>query len=251
MVDDDVSMGAFRRMSVKQLDEVEGETEVRSLTSATYRRLKRDILACTLQPGQRLKISDLAVLYGCSPGAVREALTRLVAEELVVSEDQRGFRVAPVSRSDLLDLTQTRIDIETVALRHAIARGGLDWQAGIVSSIFRLSNEPVMNEGGILNPRWSKLHQDFHMSLVAGCASPRLIRLCLAYFHQSQRFRMLTFRYHERGRSADPEHRELAEAVIGRDVERAVHLLAEHYNHTTNLIIEVARSGEPSILTEA
>jgi len=238
-------------MSANPLEEMSGEAEARSLTSATYRRLKKDILACTLQPGQRLKISDLAVLCGCSPGAIREALTRLVAEELVVSEDQRGFRVAPVSRSDLLDLTQTRIDIETVALRHAIAKGGLDWQAGIVSTIFRLSNEPVMEDASTPNPRWTKLHQDFHMALVAGCASPRLMRLCLAYFNQSQRFRMLTFRYHERGRSADEEHRELADAVLGRNADQAVRLLADHYNRTTNLIIEVHHDGDNSMITKA
>lgn len=249
MVDDAAGAGALRPMSVNPLEEMGGEAEARSLTSATYRRLKKDVLACTLQPGQRLKISDLAAQYGCSPGAVREALTRLVAEELVVSEDQRGFRVAPVSRSDLLDLTQTRIDIETAALRHAIAKGGLDWQAGIVSTIFRLSNEPVLDDSGAPNPRWSKLHQDFHMALVAGCNSPRLMRLCLAYFHQSQRFRVLTIRYHERGRSADAEHRELADAVIGRDAERAVRLLADHYNRTTNLIIDVDRDGDLSMLT--
>lgn len=241
--------GAVERATGEFGLEEHGEVEVRSLTSATYRRLKKDILACALQPGQRLKTVDLSAAYGCSPGAVREALTRLVAEELVVSEDQRGFRVAPMSRSDLVDLTQTRIDIESVALRHAIARGGPQWRDAILPGAMRLSDEPILDAQGAPNPHWSKLHQDFHMALLAGCGSPRLLRLCLAHFHQSQRFRALTLRYLERGRSADGEHRELAEAVTALDAERAIRLLAEHYRRTTDLIIQADGQCEPPILT--
>src|SRR5881227_3354643 len=83
----------------------------RSLTSAVQERLRSDILSTQLLPGQKLHIAGLAKQFSVSLAAVREALSRLVADGLVQASDQRGFRVSPVS-ADLRDVTQTRVDIE-------------------------------------------------------------------------------------------------------------------------------------------
>src|SRR3954468_1853004 len=92
----------------------------KSLTEAVVEALRADILTCRLLPGAKLKIGDLCTRFGVSLGAVREALSHLAAEGLVVAETQRGFQVAPVSAEDLADLTATRIDIEGLALRRSI-----------------------------------------------------------------------------------------------------------------------------------
>ena len=95
----------------------------RSLTSAVQERLRADILSTRLLPGQKLHIAGLAKQFSVSLAAVREALSRLVADGLVQASDQRGFRVSPVSPADLRDVTQTRVDIEGLALRRSIERG--------------------------------------------------------------------------------------------------------------------------------
>jgi DNA-binding transcriptional MocR family regulator len=73
----------------------------RSLTSAVQERLRADILSTRLLPGQKLHIAGLAKQFSVSLAAVREALSRLVADGLVQASDQRGFRVSPVSPADL------------------------------------------------------------------------------------------------------------------------------------------------------
>src|SRR5271155_5071973 len=103
----------------------------RSLTSAVQERLRADILATRLMPGQKLHIASLAKQFSVSFAAVREALSRLVADGLVHASDQRGFRVSPVSSADLADVTQTRIDIEGLALRRSIERGDRDWLSSV------------------------------------------------------------------------------------------------------------------------
>ncbi|MFX5785409.1 GntR family transcriptional regulator, partial [Acinetobacter baumannii] len=77
--------------------------------------------------------------YGIGATAIREALSRLVSDGLVESEDQRGFAVASISREDLIDLTNTRMDVEGLALRRSIERGDVEWEVNIVSSFHRLS----------------------------------------------------------------------------------------------------------------
>ena len=101
----------------------------RSLTSAVQERLRADILSTRLLPGQKLHIAGLAKQFSVSLAAVREALSRLVADGLVQASDQRGFRVSPVSPADLRDVTQTRVDIEGLALRRSIERGDAAWLA--------------------------------------------------------------------------------------------------------------------------
>ena len=89
----------------------------RSQTSLAYEVIRSDILNGRHLPEKKLKIQELALELDVSPGAVREALSRLVPEQLVVSRDQRGFVVAPLSIADLIDLTDLRCEIEAVALR--------------------------------------------------------------------------------------------------------------------------------------
>ena len=103
----------------------------RSLTSAVQERLRADILSTRLLPGQKLHIAGLAKQFSVSLAAVREALSRLVADGLVQASDQRGFRVSPVSPADLRDVTQTRVDIEGLALRRSIERGDQEWLSSV------------------------------------------------------------------------------------------------------------------------
>src|SRR5438132_9546483 len=97
-----------------------GRDTPQNLTQAAYEGLRADLLACRIPPGSRLKIQELCTRLSVSLGAIREALSRLTSEGLVVAEPQRGFRAAPISAEDLSDLTRTRIKIESLCLRRAI-----------------------------------------------------------------------------------------------------------------------------------
>ena len=115
----------------------------RSLTSAVQERLRADILSTRLLPGQKLHIAGLAKQFSVSLAAVREALSRLVADGLVQASDQRGFRVSPVSPADLRDVTQTRVDIEGLALRRSIERGDQEWLSSVERSFTALCAFPT------------------------------------------------------------------------------------------------------------
>ncbi|SDC12718.1 regulatory protein, gntR family [Actinokineospora iranica] len=73
----------------------------------------------------------MAKQHGVGLGIVREAVTRLAEQGLVVAEPQLGFRVPLLS---LADLTSVRVDIETLALRRSIAHGGLAWVSRVVAA---------------------------------------------------------------------------------------------------------------------
>jgi DNA-binding GntR family transcriptional regulator len=204
--------------------------------------VRENIISGHLAPGAKLRAADLGDRYACALTTVREALSRLVADGLVTMEDQRGFRIAPVSRSDLVDLTQTRVEIECTALRLAIARGDADWEAAVVGSCHRLCREPFSHEASSRpSQSWIALHHAFHFNLVNGCGSPRLLEICGRLYQQADRYRYLSMRMP--ARNIDMEHEKIAAATVGRDAPTATSLLADHYLTTTRIIIDLAESG--------
>src|SRR3546814_7879156 len=82
-----------------------------------YNALREDLLSCRLAPGDPVRISSAVSRLGVNLSAVREALSRLDAEGLVISSNQRGFRIAPISIDDLQALTSVRIDVEINCLK--------------------------------------------------------------------------------------------------------------------------------------
>jgi GntR family carbon starvation induced transcriptional regulator len=146
----------------------------RSQTSVAYEKLRADILAGRYAPGEKLKIADLAALLEVSPGAVREALSRLVPEQLVVSRDQRGCVVAPLSIDDLEDLTDLRCEIEAIALRRSVANGDAEWEAAVLAAAHRLRRTTMLSPPDhSLTPEWVVRHAAFHAALVGACGSRR------------------------------------------------------------------------------
>ncbi len=210
----------------------------KSLATQAFERLRTDILGGQLRPEMRLRIQALSARYGIGATAIREALSRLVTDGFVELEDQRGFCVASVSRGELMDLTRTRIEVESLALRSAIADGDLEWESGILSAFHRLSKTPVPATPELHVP-WAAAHQQFHEALLAGCSSPWTLRLCRLLYDQSERYRNLAERYTSR-QKRDPvaEHREMMEAAMSRQAEKAVQLMHAHFWETTEIILQ-------------
>lgn len=212
----------------------------KSRTTETYEQLKRDLLDARYLPGAKLKIDQIAEELAVSPTAVREALSRLTSEGLVRALPQRGFQVAPVSADDLVDLTSVRIDIETRCLRRAIQIGDVAWEGRVLSSLHQLRRThhlAVVDGHEVMNPEWTRVHAEFHGSLIAACDSHWWLRLREQMFLQAERYRRLLVPYTRGERNVDAEHEELAEATLARAADRASRLLADHLRRTADLLL--------------
>ena len=116
----------------------EGAGEPATLGEAAYQRLRADIVVGVFEAGKPLRLEALRQRYGLSFSPLREALMRLQSERLVISTALRGFSVAPLSREEMMDATETRILIECEALRRSMRNGDDDWEAGIVAAFHSL-----------------------------------------------------------------------------------------------------------------
>ncbi len=210
-----------------------------NLTQGAYEQLWADLLSCRIEPGARLKIQDLCTRLAVSLGAIREALSRLTSDGLVVAEPQRGFRAAPISPEDLRDLTMVRIEIDSLCLRQAIAQGDVDWEARLVAAFHRLSRTPQLtsSEPASTSDDWAEAHAAFHTALVTGCNSPWLLRLHGQLYAQSERYRRLSVSVAPRRRNIGDEHQKILDATLARNADKAVDLLAGHLRATTDILL--------------
>jgi DNA-binding GntR family transcriptional regulator len=196
-------------------------------------------------PNERLRVEALRARYAAGGSPVREALMRLEAEGLVVLEQNKGFRVCDVSRERLRDLMLTRIEIEGIALRWSIERGGVEWEAELLAAFHRLSRQRKVADGSGINPAWSREHRTFHAALVAGSGSPTLAAIRDGLFDQAERYVALSIMSKSVPRNDTAEHEQIMRAALSRNVARAVALNGEHIERTMQ---KAARSlGDKSL----
>ena len=75
--------------------------------------LTNDIIQGEYSPRQKVHIKTLKDRYNVGTSPLREALSQLIAKDLVISENQRGFYVSDISIEDLTDIYQARAKIES------------------------------------------------------------------------------------------------------------------------------------------
>ena len=211
-----------------------------SRTVSVYNSLRGQLLGCQFKPGEKLRINELCASFSVSPCAVREALSRLTSEGLVVAEPQRGFRVTPISAAELRDLTDTRVHIEGLCLRRAISVGDIDWEAALISANHQVSQTPKrsLDNPNTLSDSWALVHARYHEALVSACDSKWTLRLRSTLYVQAERYRRISAPLGHFDRDVDSEHREIMDAALARNADKAVELLADHLNKTTRILLE-------------
>lgn len=226
-------------LTLHSIDTVEDEPK--TLVEGAYRRLRRDIVEGRLAPNEKLRVEHLKDDYNVGAGTLREALALLVADALVVSQGQRGFRVAPISLADLTDITHTRVLLETEALRQSIEYGDDSWEGEVLAAFHRLSRaeEKLDTEQGISFDEWEDRNRIFHETLIAACPSRWIHHFLSILYRQSERYRRLSIFSRTTPRDVHAEHAAIVEATVARKATLASELLAEHIRLTLQSIQEL------------
>ena len=162
-----------------------------TLTETIYERMRGDLLTGVFAPGVPMRLEDVRQRYNVSTSPLREAMFRLTAEGFLLLSSQRGFRVAPLSHGDLLDLTERRTEIEARALMLSIAKGDEEWESEVVKRHHRFGLISKQFQAGkqTFGTEWEERHRALHLSLIEACGSPWLQRFCAAlYDHFDHRF---------------------------------------------------------------
>ncbi len=93
-----------------------------SLVDRAYDLLRREILECTLAPGSQVTERSLAAQYDLGLSAVRGALVRLTADNLLTAIPRVGYQVAPITLRGIIQFFEAWEILGPPILRLAVTR---------------------------------------------------------------------------------------------------------------------------------
>jgi DNA-binding GntR family transcriptional regulator len=209
-----------------------------TMASQLTDRLREAIVSGHLAAGSKINLERAKQQFAVSLSPLREALARLIADGLVQFEDNRGYRVAPVSLSNLREITRLRTEFEIFALRESISAGDIDWEGDVLRALHKLNrcvrdaSKPATLE------QWEASHRQFHVALISGCRMPVLIEFCRVLLNLNDRYRRTFLRATSGDRKVGAEHGGLAQRAVARDAESACSRLKLHIDRTGSNLLE-------------
>jgi len=219
-----------------------------SLPSQLTQSLRDELLNGTFRPGQQLRLNQLSQQFHVSLSPLREALSRLAAEGLVIAQDQRGYQAAPVSVRNHQEITELRTMLEPHALRISMQQGGEDWEVAVLAAHHRLQQ---VEKRAASDPEalaeWEIRHRESHLMLIGGGQMPVLAQFCEKLLAFSDRYRRIFLRERPLDRDIPDEHEAILRATLDRDEARAGELLAQHIGRTAAniaILLEQWESGD-------
>jgi len=203
-------------------------SDYNSVSESAYRRIRTDIIFGKLAPAEKLRLDRLREDYGVSVGTLRELLSRLASEDLVVAEGRRGFEVAPVSAENLREIAALRLLLESHALTQSFRAGDMDWEGRVVSAYHKLSAiEKRLLAGDQADAEtWKRYDWEFHRALISACGSNALLETHAPVYDKYLRYQMIAGTF--RGEIAAHEHQKLLECALGRNSNAARDVLVVH-----------------------
>ncbi|WP_079038465.1 GntR family transcriptional regulator [Streptomyces sp. NBRC 110028] len=223
-----------------------GGVETASLADQTYRRLREAIRDGVLRPGEKITERDLAVRLGVSPTPVREALRQLVHEKAVERVGPRALRIAAHSPATRSEIIEAEVRLSALMARLAARKATAEQLTGLVSLLDRTDRmvadieKTVAEQGGVEGDVTDRLAAVFHElrrfhRQVEACAGNPVLEGLLGQaraFSDEERLDLtmrLVPEHAEAFRARYHGHRELLDALLERDEDRAEELAARDH----------------------
>jgi DNA-binding GntR family transcriptional regulator len=198
------------------------ETDGRLLRERVYEQLRHDILTCELMPGAEIREAELAVRFEVSKSPVRDALISLEREGLVITIPRQGYRVAPVSISDMLDMFHLRAALERANIERII-RHATDEQLQALDQ-FKYFHEDQWPDGFI------GYNKKFHRLLAELGGNARMRDQLIDLIDLMGRAVQISVSNMDHGKpeALVAEHREIIDVIQSRSIKSAQRLAEQH-----------------------
>ena len=206
-----------------------------------YWRLRQELTAGRLLPGQRLVEAELVESLGVGRALVRAALSRLAHEGLVDKEPNRGARVRMVSEDEAVEIVQARAVLEALAARQAALNADaedLDAMRG-----FLVEMRDLLSRNDLLG--YSECNARLHNRVIVSSRHSTAQRLIANLRAQMVRFQYRTILVPGRANESLAEHTALVDAIVAHDPDKAEAAMRRHLSHVADTL---ARTKDVSLV---
>jgi DNA-binding GntR family transcriptional regulator len=197
-----------------------------------YARLKHDISVGEIAQGTRLVETRLAERYGVSRTPIRQALLTLEQDGLVV-RNGRSLQVRGQSPTEVIELYEVRELLEERAARLAARRHDESDEIILSRLLERMSGEPTKLERYALN-------REFHAAIWRAAHHNALLQTLERLYANSVLGLSTTLASAERWTQTLAEHRDMVDAILSGDEERAAELVRTHLRTARDIRIEAS-----------
>jgi DNA-binding GntR family transcriptional regulator len=226
----DYTLYAFAPMEPSRDDTIRRVSLVDDVTE----RLRSALLIGEIQPGERIRVTELEKRFGVSHIPIREALRRLESEGLVVRLPQRAAVAAGVALDDLEGLYDLRRLIEGQVARRAVERMTDDDLARIREAAEALEGAADDPD----SPAFWQLHSEFHWVILQPGGSDWIRRVLDQLWQAAERYVRLFVSTFGPVDDALSQHRGLVAACEARDADALYERLIEHLDLTERTVRE-------------
>ncbi|MGH2691806.1 MAG: GntR family transcriptional regulator [Actinomycetota bacterium] len=222
----------------------QGRRANESAVERVYRAMREAILSGDYPPRFPLRVNEVAARNGVSSIPVREALRRLEAERLVESVANKGARVADLSFPELADAYRLRILLETEAVRLGfpdLTEEDLEGMRRLIEDMSRLWREGRTEDA-------HEAHRRLHFLVYEKAGSTWLLHVIGSIWDHTERHRRLAMRWGGGPEDLGRYHEELLGALVGRDLDKAIEAVRQHFGRPLRLIesrLREAASADP------
>ena len=185
------------------------------------------IITLELAPGTAITEESLGALLKCSRTPIREALQQLAREHLVVATPRRGVSVSELRLVDFFAMLEATEGIDAVLVRLAADRL-TDEQIAELDELLNLSEQA--DAAGDFE-QVVELDFEFHSAIAAASNNHFLIEFHETLHRLSTRFVFLGFKRAGTAAGAIEDHRQIVEALRGRDADVAEAAARRHCYH--------------------
>lgn len=197
-------------------------------TQVAAAKLRQMIIAGDLHPGQRISEREIgAHLDGLSRTPLREALKMLAAEGLVTIAPNRGATVAALSMSEVEDILELIVGLESLAVERTCERISDVEIAGI--EILHRQMHDAYRDGRLMD--YFEINQRIHQEIVDAAGNRELSRIYAAECARIKRYRYAGNRRHERWDRAVAEHDQIVIALKDRNGALLREMLRAHHRN--------------------
>ena len=196
----------------------------KSLVQIAQDAIRRGIIQKELKLGQPLKEAALARPLQISNTPVREALSLLKAEGLVVSVPHKGYRVFTLNQEELVAFCELRFTLEAQALRYGIERNPKE----LVQKLHGILLKMQKNQDESMREEYLNLDTLFHMSFFKACQNDFLLGHYQKINSMIETMRHYISISNEATQKSLENHEAIVNEIDQGRIQKAIELLEDH-----------------------
>lgn len=196
-----------------------------SMTSAVLEALRNDINNCIYESGQFVTEAEISQKFNVSKTPAREALNYLCREGLLDKIPRKGYIVKSLSLAEVLNLFQFRNVLERASVELAV-RYASDQELQALSELARAELDPAAED---IARQYHDLNNNFHISVAKLSRNPYLINALQNVLNLLRRDLFMDIRRNSLEKALEA-HVLVAQAMIDRDLERALRVTTDQIN---------------------